>query len=221
MKQLCLLIVIGILTGRGSTALAWDAYNNFGSGDVYDDDTGHGVAGTMTGPPFFTPPRISGSRFTSAATGQLAVIRIALHWIRGTNLLDVRLHEADAAGELGPVLASFTRSDVPPFGGLDAPETLVNSDPTVTLTAGNRYWIVVAPGVGNTEAVWNWNSLGSADRRTFSINGGATYSYLEGRVGAMRIEVVPEPTAAALVVAGVVLMGVIRRRRQLRHRRTF
>jgi hypothetical protein len=209
MKQLCLLTVIGILAGLGSTALAWDAYNNFGSGDVYDDDTGHGVNGTMTGPPFFTPPRISGSRFTSAATGQLAVIRIALHWIRGTNLLDVRLHEADAAGELGPVLASFTRSGVPPFGGLDAPETIVNSDPAVTLTAGSRYWIVVAPGDGNTEAVWNWNSLGLADRMTFSINSGATYSYLEGRVGAMRIEVVPEPTAKALAIAGVVLMGVI------------
>lgn len=212
-RTYALVALLCLLSARAPNAWAWDAYNNFGPGDIYDDDTGHGVNGTMTGLPFFTPARISGSRFTSAATGQLAVIRIALHWIRGTNLLDVRLHEADPAGELGPVLASFTRSGVPPFGGLDAPETIVNSDPAVSLTAGNRYWIVVAPGDGNTEAVWNWNSLGTADRMTFSTNGGASYSYLEGRVGAMRIEVIPEPTALGLATTGVVAGGLLCRRR--------
>jgi MYXO-CTERM domain-containing protein len=220
MKQRTTNLAMCLLALLAPSANAWDAYNNFAPGDVYDDDTGHGVNGTMTGLPFFTPARISGSRFTSAATGQLAVIRIALHSIRGTNLLDIRLHEADVAGELGPVLASFTRSGVPSFGGLDAPETIVNSDPAVTLTAGSRYWIVVAPGDGNTEAVWNWNSLGLADRMTFSTNAGATYSYLEGRVGAMRIEVIPEPTAAALAVVGVVAAGGYRRRRRRLRRDT-
>lgn len=203
-------LVIGLLCIQ--PALAFDAYNNFGPGDTYDAATGYSIDGGDFAP---FMPRISGSRFTSAASGQLAVIRIALHHVfhapPGVNLVDIRLHSADAVGELGPVIASFTRSGLPDFGGLDAPETIFNSDPAVTLTAGNRYWIVVAPGDSTTQAVWNWNTTGAADRFTTSTNFGLTYSYSESRVGAMRVEVIPEPATITALAIGIAALALGRR----------
>jgi hypothetical protein len=196
-------------------ALGYDAYNNFGPGDTYDTTTGWGVTGGDY-PPFVS--RIHGSRFTSAATGTLAVIRIALHnqfhVPPGFNQVDIRLHEADLAGNIGPILASFTRGGLPTFGGSEPPETITSFDPDVVLTAGNMYWIVVAPGDHSTDAAWNWNSLGMGDRSATSVDGGATYSYFEGRVGAMRIEVIPEPAALSILAIGIVVAALrVRRRR--------
>jgi hypothetical protein len=209
----CGALVVGLLCVR--SALAIDAYNNFGPSDTYDASTGYSIDGGAFAP--FTP-RISGSRFTSEATGQLVVIRIALHHVfhspPGVNLVDIRLHEADAVGELGPVIAAFTRSGLPPFGGLDAPETIVNSDPLVALTAGNRYWIVVAPGDSTTQAVWNWNTTGAADRFATSTNFGLTYSYSESRVGAMRIELIPEPATLTALAIGIVALALRRRHKR-------
>lgn len=186
-------LAMGLLAG--SPADAFDAYNNFGSGDSYDTMTGHRVDGGSLAP-FL--PRISGSRFTALAGGQLAVIRISLHRLLpdppAVNLVDIRFHEADVVGNLGPVIASFTRGGLPGFGGNEAPETIFNSDPLVRLVAGRDYWIVVAPGDSTTQAAWNWNSLPQvADRFASSSNFGADYSYSTQRVGAMRIEVLSDP----------------------------
>ena len=131
--------------------------------------------------PLFLPSHIAGSRFTAEATGILAVIRIALHDIftPGFNQVDIRLHEANMAGELGPIMQAFTRGGLPPFGGADPPETLTSFDPDVVLTTGTMYWIVVAPGDSSTEASWNWSSSGAGDLFAESFNGGLTYSYRE------------------------------------------
>ena len=198
-------------------ALAFDAFNNFGPGDTYDTTTGYSVTGTEMEGPLFLPQHIVGSRFTSEATGILAVIRIALHDIftPGFNQVDVRLYEADGAGNLGPILAAFTRGGLPPGGGADPPETITSFDPAVTLTAGNMYWLVVAPGDSTTEATWNWSSSGAGDRLVESFDGGLTYSYRDSRRGAMRIEVIsiPEPATFATLAIGLVSL-VLRRTRQ-------
>ena len=89
----------------------------------------------------------------------------------------------------------------------------MNSDPAVTLTAGNQYWIVVAPGDSTTQAVWNWNSLGVGDRFATSTNFGLTYSYSESRVGAMRIELIPEPATLTALAIGIAAL-VFRCRRE-------
>jgi hypothetical protein len=215
-RRLCFgVLAIALFCVR--SAMAIDAYNNFGPSDTYDASTGYSIDGGDFAP--FTP-RISGSRFTSEATGQLAVIRIALHNVfhapPGVNLVDIRLHSANPAGELGPVIAAFTRSGLPDFGGLDAPETIVNSDPAVTLTTGERYWIVVAPGDSTTRAVWNWNTTGAADRFTTSTNFGLTYGYSESRVGAMRIELIsiPEPATFTALAVGIVALTLGRRHKR-------
>lgn len=202
-------LLVGLFVVR--SALAIDAYNNYGPGDAYDTTTGYSVTGGDDDPAFgsFPPPHIVGSRFTSAATGILAVIRISLHdsFTPGFNQVDIRLHQANLAGELGPVMAAFTRGGLPAFGGSEAPETISSFDPSVVLTAGNRYWIVVAPGDSTTEAVWNWNSLGPGDRFAQSFDFGATYAYSDSRVGAMRIELIsiPEPRTLGLIVVGIAI----------------
>lgn len=164
--------------------------------------------------PLFLSPHIVGSRFTAEASGVLAVIRISLHdmFLTGFNQVDIRLHEADAAGDVGPILAAFTRGGLPPFGGAEAPETITSFDPAVTLTAGNRYWLIVAPGDSTTEAVWNWSSSGAGDRLVESFDNGLTYTDREARRGAMRIEVIPEPAAIGLVAIGGIGLAMRRRR---------
>lgn len=195
------------------TVSAYDAYNNFGPDDSYDPSTGYGATGSDYAP-FIT--RIQAARFTSEASGMLAVIRMAVHENyhdpAGFNQVDVRLHNADAAGNIGPIIAAFTRGGLTDFGLSDPPVTITSFDPAVTLTAGNDYWIVVAPGDRSTDAVWNWDA-GAGGRRAFSTNSGLTYSYLEGRLGAMRIEVIPEPATAALVCLSAAA-GALRRPRR-------
>lgn len=195
------------------TSFAYDAYNNFGPGDSYDATTGYAVTGGDYAP--FTS-FIQAARFTSEATGMLAVIRMALHenyhMPPGFNQVDVRLHNADIAGNIGPIIAAFTRGGLTDTGLMDAPVTITSFDPAVTLTAGNQYWIVVAPGDHSTDAFWNWDA-GAGGRRAFSTNSGLTYSYLEGRLGAMRIEVVPEPVAWTTALAACLGAVLVRHRR--------
>ncbi|MCC7473826.1 MAG: PEP-CTERM sorting domain-containing protein [Pirellulales bacterium] len=197
------------------SARAWDAYNNYGPGDTYDPSTSYPIAGTEMEAPFLLSQHIMGARFTAEATGMLAVIRISLHdlFIPGFNQVDVRLHEADMAGNLGPILAAFTRGGLPPQGPMDPPETITSFDPSVVLTTGNLYWIVVAPGDSTTEAAWNW-AIGVGGRLADSSDGGLTYTYREGRLPAMRIEVVsiPEPAALFLLASGLIAFMSRRRR---------
>jgi hypothetical protein len=134
-------------------------------------------------------------------------------FLPGFNQVDVRLHEDDS-GALGPIIAAFTRGGLPPFGGAESPETISSFDPDVVLTAGERYWIVVAPGDSTTEAVWNW-AFGPGGTLVESFDGGLTYSYREGRMGAMRIEVVsiPEPATLGGLIVAAAICALSRRRR--------
>jgi hypothetical protein len=204
---------IGLFFAR--VALAYDAFNNFGPSDTYDTTTGYTVAGSSADFPF--SPHIVGSRFTAEATGILAVIRIALkdQFTPGFNQVDVRLHHADLAGEIGPIMAAFTRSGLPPSGGSDPPETITSFDPAVVLTAGEQYWIVVAPGDETTEAGWNWSLDGAGDLFADSTNNGLSFSYSERRRGVMRVEVIsiPEPPARELLI--VATAGIRPRRRRI------
>jgi hypothetical protein len=207
------MLVIGLLCARSSHA--FDAFNNYLPGDVYNTATGYNVAGDEMEPPLFLSPHIVGSQFTAEATGILAVIRISLHdmFTTGFNQVDVRLHE-DMEGELGPIIAAFTRGGLPPFGGADPPETITSFLSDVVITAGEQYWIVVAPGDGTTEAVWNW-AFGGGGALVESFDGGATYTYSEGPMGAMRIEVIsiPEPATLIVLVIGILAGSFCRRAR--------
>lgn len=119
-------------------------------------------------------------------------------------------------GELGPIMQAFTRGGLPPSGGADPPETITSFVPDVVLTAGNMYWIVVAPGDSTTEAVWNWSSSGAGDLLVESFNNGLSYSYREARRGAMRIEVIsiPEPATLATLVISIAALGLWHGRRR-------
>jgi hypothetical protein len=199
------LLLAGLFFAR--PALAYDAYNHFGPGDSYDATTGYSVTGGAYAP--FTP-FIQAGRFTAEASGMVAVIRMALHESyhpeADFNQVDVRLHNADASGNIGSIIAAYTRGGLTDFGLSDPPTTITSFDPAVTLTAGNQYWIVVAPGDGSTDAVWNWDA-GAGGRRAFSTNSGLSYSYLDGRLGAMRIEVIPEPATHSLLLLAIAMMA--------------
>jgi hypothetical protein len=207
------IVAIAVLCTRAS--LAYDAFNNYLPGDLYDTTTGWSVAGDEMEPPLFVPQHTVGQQFTSEATGILAVIRISLHdlFLTGFNQVDVRLHE-DAGGTLGPIIAAFTRGGLPPMGGADSPETISSFDPDVVLTAGEQYWVVVAPGDSTTETVWNW-AFGGGGLIAHSFDGGATFAYSEGRMGAMRIEVIsiPEPATLAALAMGAAVLAIRRPRR--------
>jgi hypothetical protein len=206
------IVAIGLFCAH--PGLAYDAFNNYLPGDLYDTTTGWNVAGDEMEAPLFIEQHTVGQQFTAEATGILAVIRISLHdmFLTGFNQVDVRLHEDDS-GTLGPIIAAFTRGGLPPFGGADPPETISSFDPDVVLYTGEQYWIVVAPGDSTTEAVWNW-AFGGGGTIAHSFDGGATYSYSEGRMGAMRIEVIsiPEPATCGALASGVAILTLRRRR---------
>ena len=205
-------LLAGLLFAR--PALAYDAYNNFGPSDSYDSTTGYIVGGGDYAP--FTP-FIQAARFTSEASGMLAVIRMALHESyhpeADFNQVDVRLHNVDASGNIGSIIAAFTRGGLTDSGLSDPPVTITSFDPAVTLTAGNQYWIVVAPGDHSTDAVWNWDA-GAGGLRAVSTNSGLSYSYLGGRLGAMRIEVIPEPATFSLLAIGFIFAMFRQRQRR-------
>ena len=211
------LLVVGLFSIH--PAIAFDAFNNYFPGDTYDLTTAYTVNGTEMEAPLFLPPHIIGSRFTAEATGILAVIRISLHdiFLTGFNQVDVRLYEADPiTGDVGPFMEAFTRGPLPPDGPYSAPETLSSFDPDVVLTTGKRYWIIVAPGDATTEADWNWSLSGAGDRLVESFDNGFTYSYREGRRGAMRIEVISIPEPATLTILLVGLCAIASRYRRIR-----
>jgi hypothetical protein len=206
------LLLAGLLIAQ--PAFAYDAFNNYVPGDTYDFTTGWTIAGDEMEAPLFLPSHIVGCQFEAEATGILAVIRISLHdlFLTGFNQVDVRLHE-DASGTLGPIIAAFTRGGLPPAGGADTPETISSFDPDVVLFADTMYWLVVAPGDSTTEAVWNW-APGGGGTIAQSFNGGASYSYAEGRMSVFRVEVISIPEPTTLVLTACFLTGVLIRRPQ-------
>lgn len=80
------------------------AFSSLGPGETWSRNS-FAIAGPDSG----AGPVVVGNRFTSAATGPLSGVDIALSYFSGTpNALEVRLSNATGEGEIGTVIESWT-----------------------------------------------------------------------------------------------------------------
>ncbi|MBS1707933.1 MAG: PEP-CTERM sorting domain-containing protein [Armatimonadetes bacterium] len=184
------------------SAFAGIAYDNFGPGDTYNTNVGYTANNSFQ----------SACQFTSADSGRLLSVTVGWSIFDGPNSGVVTLYN-DNSNQVGSFITSwgFTNQGGP-FPGQNTPVTLTNAFPSITLTAGQKYWVEVAPGNSATYGIWNFNNTGAGGLRAKSQDGGATYTYDNNfATGSMRIETVPEP--ASMVVLGLGALALRRRRK--------
>jgi len=149
-----------------------------------------------------------GMAFTPSSNTLLTQIDVAVFWESGTNSVILTL-DSDNSGIPGTVIDSWTLNNLPSFGFCCTAETVTALSP-ISLTAGDRYWLVIAPGASDTHADWtNTNTLGlSADQET------EDGPFIPGTGPLSAFEVVgvetPEPGLTLLVAAALALI-VLRR----------
>ena len=91
--------------------------------------------------------------------------------------------------------------------------TLNYNGPALSLTAGQTYWLVLAPANAATSVIWNFNDAGIRGSISSSNNGTSYSAPFTGDLSAFRINAVPEPSTYALCAGGALLLGLLRRRR--------
>jgi len=91
--------------------------------------------------------------FTPASNATVARILVGVGYVTGTNGATISVNE-DNGGLPGNVIQSFDVSGLPPFGTCCTLE-VVNAN--IPVSAGTRYWVVVATS-NNTSDTWDaWN----------------------------------------------------------------
>lgn len=153
--------------------------------------------------------------FTTGSQASLTSINVAIATINGTNQVILTLN-SDNSGVPGGVIASWTLNGMPGFGFCCTAETVTAASP-ILLTAGTRYWVTVAPGGADTQAIWtNTNTSGLlAEQQTSGgpfIPGTSVLSAFQVN----GVETVPEPVSFFLVAAGLTLIAGRRLVRELR-----
>ena len=144
--------------------------------------------------------------FTTGSEASLTSINVAIALINGTNQVILTLN-SDNSGVPGGVIASWILNSLPGFGFCCTAETVTAASP-ILLTAGTRYWVTVAPGGADTQAIWtNTNTSGLlADQETSGgpfIPGTSVLSAF----GVNGVDAVPEPVSFFLVAAGLALLA--------------
>ncbi len=205
-------VCLGLLAVAAGRARADVAFNDFGPGDSFNTNSGCTVSTNSSE----THQQItSAMQFTSAASGSLTSIELAMSIISGANSFTVTLN-TDSGGLPGAILESFTLTDVPTLGTSFPPEVLT-SVVQPTLTAGTNYWINISPSDLNSDTwgAWNFNSIGVTG---LIAQNGISFGVQTLSAFAVNVSAVPEPSSLALGLlgaAGALGLGARRVRRSV------
>ncbi|QEH35054.1 hypothetical protein OJF2_35990 [Aquisphaera giovannonii] len=205
MRTITSLALTAAILAWAAPARAGIAFDDFGPGDAFDQVEGYVAAGGGS----FGVLTVA-AQFTSAASGELSTIRLALAYLAGTNAFTVSLRADDGGMPGSTVLESFSLADLPAYGHPYAPES-VTSVLHPSLVAGSKYWLEVAAADTSTLGTWNFNTTDASG--LVSQTGSGT---LTGTLPAFAVNVtaVPEPSSLALSGAALacVAASALRRR---------
>jgi len=186
-------------------------FSDFGPGHTYNSVTGLAIAGTGSNPGFVE----WGNSFTSSAKFDLTEIRMALGWIAGANGVTVSL-DANNGGTPGQALATWSFAGLPVAGTSNSIIQTKTFAAGIVLQPGQTYWLVTAPLAANTQAVWNFNSIGMTSVGAVKFGDGwLTTRISTGAFEVIGTSVVPESDTWFLFGTGLVgILGLIRKRKQ-------
>jgi hypothetical protein len=158
--------------------------------------------------------------FTPTITATLSAVEVPLFTSSGTPDFKVEVRSSNN-GVPGALLEMFdVQNPGTPFA--NNPLSVGESVLQPLLTAGQQYFVEVAPGAANTSGGWNNNNINQFGNTYFSYDGGQTWivnQFGGGPTGAFAVEgvpvsAVPEPASLVLFGAGGVTVLAYRWRRR-------
>lgn len=165
------------------------AYDSFGVGDSYNINVGW----TVTGPSNSLGKISTAFQFTSAVTGGVGKISLALGSILGTTSY-INLY-SDAGDSLGTLLGSWSHTGASGTFGTNGAKIVIDAGGVPSLASGQKYWLE-AEATSSDNFAWNWTNTGATANM---IQGGTLFT--DSDESAYRVETVPEP--ASLLVLGI------------------
>jgi hypothetical protein len=180
-------------------------FSSFGPGDSYDPYEGLGIQGANND--FRLPSLSHGFAFTPLSNANLTQIQVAFFGNNDPAIshLSLELHSADALGNVGALLESFSGLIAP-----NDPDILtVDSLLRPTLSAGSRYYLIAIPGDSRALIGWDF-SFPQVNGRIYQDEGGTvTYSDNDALPAARLIGVSSAPEPSSLVLGSIGLMTVL------------
>ncbi|MGO9243685.1 MAG: VPLPA-CTERM sorting domain-containing protein [Verrucomicrobiia bacterium] len=156
----------------------------------------------------WTTTSLTAIQFTATATGVLQQLGLSFTTANGPSALATIQISTDNSGQIGSALqtlnSTVTRTDT---NAVINPLTTFTSNGTVTLTAGQRYWVSVTGFAGD----WNFVAF---DYQPVYLSG--TYVTTGTFAPSLQVTVapVPLPAAAWLMLSGLGGLGALARNRQ-------
>jgi hypothetical protein len=194
---------LGALGVSGSALAQVVTFTSFQGGYGFDT-VAQGIA--IQGPSDPNPV-IGGFQFTAGVTGSLANVTVPLRYVFGSTGVFLNLY-ADASDHIGSGLIGWS---VPSSSDYHL-ATVANSDPSIVLNAGSKYWLVMSTS-GNGVHHWGRSGVGGLMMSAYQFNNDGIYHYGNTDVFPayeVQVNAVPEPGTLLAVATGIALL---RRRR--------
>ena len=182
-------------------------FTTFDPGYAYQDQTSESIGIEGSAQEFGS--LAVADEFTAGFTGTLTSVVVAAF---GGYPVEVELFQNDPATNLPLVSSEVLLGELTTPTASGSVETFTLAADGPTLSAGDTYWLGLAPSSPATADGWNRADNISATKDAFSGDGGATYYSDPYYASAFEIDAVPEPSTWALIPAGAGLLYASRQR---------